>query len=171
MSLTGMLSDRRRAGFTLIEMLIVMTILAILASVAGPSMLGMLKSSKVRSVASDFYTALLKARSESVKRRASVTITPVGGAWSGGWTVTFGTTVLISQEAISSDMAVQVNVPAATAAAIVYGSNGRVTSAAPTLIFYAPGDSTVQARCVSADPAGLPRVRTDTNGVATDGCN
>jgi hypothetical protein len=33
------------------------------------------------------------------------------------------------------------------------------------------GDATVQPRCVSADPAGLPRVRTDTNGDVSDGCN
>lgn len=159
-------------GFTIIEVMIVLVILAILATVAAPAMTGMLRTSKVRTIASDFYSALLKARSESIKRRVSVTVAPAGASWTAGWTVTYGSTTLISHEALASDIGVQINVPAtSTVSSIVYGSNGRVSSAAPTLIFYAPSDSSVQARCVSADPAGLPRVRTDTNGVATDGCN
>ena len=159
-------------GFTLIEVMIVLVILAILATVAAPAMTGMLRTSKVRTIASDFYSALLKARSESIKRRVTVTVAPAGASWSTGWTVKYGTTTLVSHEALASDIGVQINVPAtSTVSAIVYGSNGRISSAAPTLIFYAPSDSSVQARCVSADPAGLPRVRTDTNGVATDGCN
>jgi len=159
-------------GFTIIEVMIVLVVLAILGAVAAPAMTSMLRTSKVRTIASDFYSALLKARSESIKRRVDVTVAPAGTSWNAGWTVKYGTTTLINHEALASDVGVQINVPASsTAASIVYGSNGRVSSAAPTLIFYASSDASVQARCVSADPAGLPRVRTDTNGDATDGCN
>lgn len=159
-------------GFTVIEMMIVVTILAVLGTLGAPSMLAMLQTSKIRTAASDFYSALLKARSESIKRRVVVTVAPVGASWNTGWTVKYGTTTLINREALASDIGVQINVPAtSTVSAIVYGTNGRISSAAPTLIFYAPGDATVQARCVSTDPGGLPRVRTDTNGNATDGCN
>lgn len=160
------------AGFTVIEMMIVVTILAVLGTLAAPSMLAMLQTSKIRTVASDFYSALLKARSESIKRRVVVTVAPAGASWSTGWTVKYGTTTLVSHEALSSDIGVQINVPAtSTVSSIVYGTNGRITSTAPTLIFYSPSDATVQARCVTTDPGGLPRVRTDTNGDATDGCN
>ena len=153
-------------------MIIVVAILAVMSAVAGPSMLNMLKTSRVRAAASDFYSALLKARSESIKRRVTVTIAPLSSSdWTTGWTVKYGSTTLISHEALASDVSVQVNVPSATIASITYGSNGRVSSTAPTMIFYVASDSTVQARCVSADPAGLPRVRTDTNGSAADGCN
>lgn len=162
----------RQEGFTTIELMIVVTILVIMASIGAPSMLGMIKTSKLRAVASDYYSALLSARSESIKRRTNVTLAPVGADWSTGWTVKAGTTTLASHEALASDVSVQVNVPAtSTINPIVYGSNGRVTSSAPTLIFYNASDSSVEARCVSVDPAGMPRVRTDTNSTASDGCN
>jgi type IV fimbrial biogenesis protein FimT len=164
-------TNLRIRGFTIIEALIVIAILGILGTIAAPSMRGMLKSSKVRTVASDFYAALLKARSESIKRRLAVTVAPVGGAWTAGWTVSYGSTTLTSHDSLASDVTVQNNVPATAVTSIVYGSNGRVSSAAPTLIFYTADDTSVQARCVSVDPAGLPRVRIDTNGSATDGCN
>lgn len=163
---------RRSRGFTVIELMIVVVILAILGTVAAPSLLSMLQTSKIRAAASDFYAALLKARSESIKRRVNVTVAPVGATWSTGWTVKYGTTTLIAHDALASDVAIQIGVPASSAVtSIVYGSNGRITTTAPNLIFYSTTYSTIQARCVSADPAGLPRVKTDTNSDATDGCN
>lgn len=164
----------RQGGFTFVEMLMVIAILAVLAGLAGPSMVDMLRTSQVRTAASDFYTALLTARSEAIKRRTTITMAPVGSTWLTGWTVTYGTSpaVIVAQnDAVSSNVAVQVNVPAASTANITFGTNGRVSSTAPTIIFYSTASSSVQARCVSVDSAGLPRVRTDTNSVATDGCN
>lgn len=158
-------------GFTLIELLIVVTILGVLAAIAGPSMLSMVKTSKLRAIASDYYSALLTARSEAIKRRATITVAAVGSTWNTGWTVKVGSTTLASHEALASDIDVQINVPAAsTPVSITYGSNGRVSSAAPVLIFYT-SDASVQARCVSVDAAGLPRLRTDTDFTASDGCD
>lgn len=158
-------------GFTLIELMIVIAIMGVLAAIAGPSMLDMVRTSKLRALASDYYSALLTARSEAIKRRTTITVAAVGSTWNTGWTVKVGTTTLASHEAVPSDVAVQINVPAAsTPISITYGSNGRVTSAAPTLIFYT-ADSRVQARCVGVDASGLPRLRTDTDYTASDGCD
>jgi type IV fimbrial biogenesis protein FimT len=163
----------RQAGFTFIEMMMVIVIVAILAAVGAPSMVDMIRTSKVRTAASDFYAALLQARSEAIKRRTTITMAPVGATWLTGWTVTYGTSpvVTVAQADPLSDVAVQVGVPSAATASITFGTNGRVTSTAPTVIFYSSLSTSVQARCVSVDAAGLPRVRTDTNSVATDGCN
>ena len=160
-------------GFTLVETMIVVAILAIFAAMAGPSFIDMVKTAKLRSAASDFYSSLLSARSEAIKRRTAVTLAPVGADWATGWTATFtgATGPLAKHEALATDVAVQVNATADAANPIIYGTNGRISSAAPTLIFHVPGAAAVQARCVSVDPAGMPRTQIDTNGVATDGCN
>lgn len=162
----------RQGGFTFIEMMMVIVIVAILAGIAGPSMLDMIRTSKVRTVTSDFYAALLTARSEAIKRRTTTTLAPVGTTWVTGWTVSYGTSpaITVLQGDPIADVAVQVNVPAASTASITFGTNGRVSSTAPTVIFYSSLSTSVQARCVSVDAAGLPRVRTDTNSIATDGC-
>lgn len=162
-------------GFTFVEMLMVVAIVGILAALAGPSMLDMVRTSKVRAAASDFYSALLTARSEAIKRRTTVTMSPVGSTWLTGWNVTYGTSPVVTvaqNDAVSTDVAVQVNVPSSSTTSITFGTNGRVTSAsAPTVIFYSANSTSVQARCVSVDAAGLPRSRTDTNSIPTDGCN
>lgn len=158
-------------GFTVIELMVVVAIMAVLAGIGGPSMLNMVRTSKVRGAASDLYGDMLMARSEAIKRRTTITLAATSSAWSNGWTVKAGSTTLSTRSALPSDMAVQINVPAAsTPTSITYGSNGRVTSTVPTIIFYS-ADTRVQARCVSVDAAGLPRMRTDTDYTASDGCD
>ncbi len=162
-------------GFTLVEAMIVIAILGILTALAGPSFIDMIKTAKVRSGASELYSSLLTARSEAIKRRKTMTITPADTGWTGGWSVTFdnagATATLLAHEALANDLAVRVNAAGNAAAAVTYGSNGRITSATPTLIFYAPNAATVQPRCVTTEPSGMPRLQVDSNGDATDACN
>ena len=165
-------------GFTVLELLVVLTILGVLAAVGVPQMTQMVRNSKVRAAASDFYSALLTARSEAVKRRTTVTVAPLGTGWTSGWKATFtnsgSTATAISFPALASDIAVQIWVSGAltgTTSNITYGSNGRVTSSAPTIVFYSSSDSKVLARCVSVDASGLPRTRTDTDYDYSDGCD
>jgi type IV fimbrial biogenesis protein FimT len=164
-----------RRGFTLVEALMVVLILSLLAAFAAPSFIDMIKTAKVRSGASELYSSLLSARSEAIKRRKTMTVTPADGGWAAGWTVTFdnagATATLLTHEALASDLAVRVNAAGDSPAAITYGSNGRISSASPTLIFHAPGVAAVQPRCVSTEPSGMPRLQVDSNGDATDGCN
>lgn len=150
--------------------MIVLAIVGVLAAYAVPSMRDMIQATKLRTAASDFYGAMILARSEAIKRRANVTITPAAAGWTGGWTVATGATTLAAHDALDTAILVQVNVPAVSASAIVYGMNGRVSSASQNVIFYIT-PSVAQPRCMSIDPSGMPRSRTDTNLTATDGCN
>lgn len=162
-------SDDR--GFTIIELMIVLSIVAVLASFALPAMRDLLLAGRVRGASSDFYSALIAARSEAIKRRANAIVAPNDATWNTGWTVTVDGNVFQTVDALPEDVTIQVNVPAGTAAPITYAMNGRVASGAQMLIFYAASSSSVPARCVSIDPSGMPRVRLDTNDEATDGCN
>lgn len=148
----------------------VVAILAILATIAAPSMRSFIKAAAVRGASSDFYAALIAARSEAIKRRSNVVVAPVGAAWTTGWTVTAGGATLQKGDALDTDVAVQVGVPAGSTSSITYGANGR-PAAAQTVIFHMPSIASIDARCVSIDINGLPRIRTDTNKVASDGCN
>jgi len=155
-------------GFTIIELMVVVAIAAILAAIAVPSMQDMIVSARVRGASSDFYSALVQARSEAIKRRTTVTIEPASTYWNAGWRVKIGTNTFATIEALPSTIAV---LPASSATAISYAMNGRVSAGGQTVVFYVPGASTVKARCVTIDTNGMPRVRMDNNGDASDGCN
>ena len=83
---------RRRAirGFTMPELLAVVAIVGILASVGAPAYSSMAASMRSRSVSSELHAALSRARSEAIKRNAEVTLVPVTarqwqGAGLGTW--------------------------------------------------------------------------------------
>ncbi len=61
-------------GFTLVELLVTMTLVAILSAIALPSLSSFVTNSRVSSRANDFVAAINLARSEAVKRSSGVTI-------------------------------------------------------------------------------------------------
>ena len=67
-------------GFTLVELLTVVVILAVLAMIAAPSLRELSVSQRVQMAAMDLNTSLLRARSEAIKQNTDVTLSPVG-AW------------------------------------------------------------------------------------------
>ena len=68
---------RAQIGFTVIEMMMVMVIVGILATIGAPSLRDMMIRARVRTVSSDVYASLVFTRSEAIKRNATVTLAPV----------------------------------------------------------------------------------------------
>jgi type IV fimbrial biogenesis protein FimT len=79
----------KNSGFTAIEMLVTIAILAIVLSIGVPSFKEIIRSSDMVANSSDMLTALNYARMEAVKRGASVQLSQRDGSnWSGGLVVT-----------------------------------------------------------------------------------
>ncbi|WP_143729379.1 GspH/FimT family pseudopilin [Microbulbifer sp. GL-2] len=82
-----------QGGFTLIELMVAITVLAIVVAVAVPSFTDMINNYRSVSLAEDFVSGLNFARSEAVKRGTNVSVcassngTDCAGAnnWSDGW--------------------------------------------------------------------------------------
>lgn len=145
----------RSSGFTLIELMVVVAILAVLASAAAPSFQKILAAQLMRSVSFDMVADLTLARSEAIKRGANVTIAPETGGWNYGWKVTLASNAeLISQRNAVGTSVIFTSSPTS----ITYDQNGRISSISTSTKF-ALSDG-ARNRCIRIDPSGRPKSST-----------
>lgn len=90
---------RGESGFTAIELMVVVAIVAILAALAGPSFTPLIDSWRTRQAAEGLQSSLYFARSEAIKRGGNVvivktpnntdgcTLAPGNDDWGCGWSV------------------------------------------------------------------------------------
>lgn len=146
---------RSAAGFTLIEILVTITVLAVVMAIGTPSFRSFTNSQSIRSTSFDLNSALTLARSEAVKRNGAVTVTRRNNDWSQGWTVTASDGSVLHSSERASNRVTAVN----ATAAVTFNQTGRTTSAANIEWELATvHGSPKQYRCITLDPAGLPRV-------------
>jgi len=83
--------NRKQTGFTLVELMITLVIAAILIAVAAPNFSAMTQNNRISAQTNQIITAFTFARSEAVKRSATINVTatnPIAtDEWGAGWTV------------------------------------------------------------------------------------
>lgn len=72
----------QNTGFSLIELMVVISVLAIFVSFALPAFNSVIEGNRVSSTANQFQALLMSARSDAVTRRSPVTITQNDSVWS-----------------------------------------------------------------------------------------
>ena len=143
------------AGFTLIELLMVIVIMAILAAVAGPPMGKLIANQRLRATATDLHLALVKARTEAIKRNADITVSPTGGVWTQGWAIVNPDNANKPLDLRGPVSSVSVTT---TATQVVFRGTGRTTGASAATFVFA-STSSDSTRCLSIDPSGRPYLK------------
>ena len=79
----------RSQGFTLIELMVVLALVAIIATFAVPSFQSAMARQKVNIAASDLLVSATQARSEAIKNNHQAIVQPISAQsdWSQGWRI------------------------------------------------------------------------------------
>ena len=167
-----LLSTAATSGFTLIELMVVVSLIAILMMVATPSLRDAMLNARMTAMVNDTMGDLNIARSEAVKRNATVTLCPsangatcAGTNWTQGWIIfsevspANGVRTVATEELIKRTSAIENKNPNALTvlsgttpvASISYGPSGAVTNGA--LIVFTMCDVRADADSVT-NPTG-----------------
>lgn len=150
-------ASRREGGFSLVELMTAITVVAILGAIALPSYRQFVLTQRLRQASYDLMSSLMFARSEAIKRNAAVSVTQAAGGWTHGWVVSMGTTALLTQDAYASAISIT-DAPALTA--ITYSNDGRLSGGSADFTI-SPADTSLQItpRCVHIQLGGMPAAR------------
>lgn len=149
-------------GFTLIELMIVLAILAVLLTIAAPSFSRFIASQRIKTASFDLQSALMLARSEAIKRgpAATVTVAAKSSNWANGWTVTSGTTTLAESGPFERITITEFG----GGLTLNYSGDGRIDPAGAAYAFSLSSDPGVTPSCVRIDTAGVPFSKTYAEG-------
>lgn len=156
-------------GFTLVELMLVMAILAIVGAIALPAFRDMLAANRIVTSANELVTTFHQARSEAVRRSGTVTIAackPDCGstgtaAWSNGWQTTVAGTVIAEHAALASNLTAGANGATPFALSYGYSSQGRLGIVVQNQILLCDAGRTGEAgKLVTLEPIGRVSVST-----------
>lgn len=84
----NLISVNRSRGFTIVELMVVITIVGILAFIATPSFTAIKRNSELTSATNNLMAALNTARTEAMKRGVNAGVVPTTGTnWNTGMTI------------------------------------------------------------------------------------
>lgn len=158
----------RTRGFTLLELMMTLTIFGILSAVALPELSRLVRDQRIKTATTDVYAALIYARSEAIKRNLNVAVcaSTNGTAcadstnWATGWIVfvdsdadgdpASAADILRKQDAIGGVTLTGVGTN------LSYRRDGRLVAATPNFVV---SGTNVTSRCVRIDVSGRPNVQ------------
>lgn len=131
---------RRTTGFTLIELMVTVSIAAILLLVAVPSLTAFRRNAELTSVANKVISSINAARGEAMKRGMSALVVPLnnGASWNAGWVAFVDKTASLAY-ASTNEGTISIQQPVPNGISVI--GNGTATGSTPYIMFDASGFS------------------------------
>ena len=168
---------KNEKGFTLVELMVTLTVAVILLALAVPAFNDFVQANRISAQANELVTAINLARDEALKRRQTVSIcnsndgATCSGTWVDGWIVFSNldgdTTIDTGTAGIPDDEVLRVwdamprgSVFAASPAPLHYSGIGLVNNPAQ-FVFTIPERTGTMTRCINISVTGHPSVTTE----------
>jgi type IV fimbrial biogenesis protein FimT len=153
-------SHHSSAGFTLIELIVTVTLVGVLLAIAAPGFRQMTLVQGVKSAAFDLHAALEYARSEAIKRPGETVTLKAGaasdGAWSTGWRLLDGAGDIVRSWTVASNIAVA-DKNGTPLTQVTFGKDGHLSTTPKLEVGPTTAIAGVDARCVQVDLLGRPK--------------
>lgn len=155
-----MLKTINQRGFTLIELMVTIAVIAILLAIGVPSLTALYESSRADSEIHKINDAFLFARNQAVNYGATVTIcpyavTPCGTDWNKGFSIYLNSggnkNILRVIDSVNHNDMIKLSGP--TGKMINFTPDGLVSS--DTLIIYCAGGKSADSRSINISTSGL----------------
>jgi len=145
-------------GFTLIEMLTVVSVIAVVAAIAAPGMRSFVAGQRLKALSYDMTADLLLARSEALKRNTPVSMTAASGTdWASGWALAASgvniSTRNVANESVTFSAAPSTTIPST----ITFDVNGRSSTTVRMTIESSAAPGNNAKRCIQLDLSGRAR--------------
>jgi type IV fimbrial biogenesis protein FimT len=155
--------NQQSMGFTLVEMMVTITVLCVLLTIAVPTYQKFTSTQRIKFATFDLMSDLMLARNEAIKRNTSISLSVIssGLCWKDGWKILNGTTALSVHSAIDGVSivdSVNTSTNCSNIPVLTYNSAGRLSSS--VIIFTidpSPSTTSVDSRCISVDYTGRAR--------------
>ncbi len=125
-----------RGGYTLVELMIALALLAIILARAVPGFVELIERQKISVTTADLLTAIQLTRAEAIRRGQRVDLVPADGVdWSSGWVIFIdgnrnrrvdaGEVVILVHDAVARGIAINSAMTDNSATYIAYAASGR----------------------------------------------
>lgn len=137
-------------GFTILELMIVVTLIGILAGLAAPEMGRLIERNRIQSASEDIHSMLQYARAEAATKSVTIQIkSATPGDWAKGTEVWHATTLIRK-----SPGSAEVKLTAPGPADLSFRPNGTLTTNVVTTINICFDDELATGRVIEIQPSG-----------------
>lgn len=158
-----MVKIRANAGFTLVELMVVVAIMGIVMAFGVPAVRDLMANQRMKSASFDLVTTAMFARSEAIKRATPIYVAAPSGNLTSGWCVQLTSTTVCNPSSpdMNVTMRVQKSASGVTyrffsgAAPISFNRAGRLGS--QVKINIVDDELSTLRRCVTIDVGGNAR--------------
>ncbi len=165
------MATSRTAGFTLIELMITLVVLAALIALGLPSFQSAIRSNRVTTASNELLTAFSLARSEAIRNTrgsaicASANGTSCGNDWNAGWLVwrdvNANTTLDAGEVVVRYTQGSGALGLTASVNTLGFDPRGRSRTGAQETFAVKPSGQSAPFRCVIVNVTGQPRIQKD----------